>query len=915
MKRNALRVTAAALAVLTLAPTVNAKKWEFFKPLSAESMANLVADKDNWGDATETNWAAWYGLDYGETGDKAGLIPQAWTNKAKWEGDKLGAPISANGFALPEYEGITFPNNTGWSKGSDFRIGVQTETLRPIFGFGDTYSRFRLCRANMSFQLPEMKAGDLVTINYSSSAPSDKGGGRYIKSDDCEIVSGAPDAYKDLTVYQVVFKVLPKEGQDLVAPIFTSTNGVDIYWIDAPGVAGGQTVEEAKPVAFITNSELSLGFDEAQIALEAATDRVELTVIESSEAKTLEDLQAFDAVVVSPFVAADDAIVPVLKSAIAYEPMVNLNACLLEAWGLGTLGTTDAVAAKVSDVYAEGDLFAEIALEDGMVNLLADGTLPALQLGEYFANDQVIATAGDATVMHQHNAARNTYLGLPYTAEVVADADSYYTLVVNAAVFAAATKNDIAKAGKPNISQTKGDQVTTVKLTAATGAVIYYTLDGNDPTVESTVYTEPFEVREPLTVKAFATLDGYNPSDIASAEVTIAKQAALPVFTLEKGETSTTVTISCASENTVLHYSFLENQSVDETSVYTEPIVLTEPTTIYAFATGDDYVPSLLASEYVSINSLTNENIRLDEIAHFNANATDWVTNVLEYNYDGTEIANFHSGSTYYYWYDNPEATKNGKVSAWNYYDTENQIGEDEEGNPIYDVDPTALRTAVSTTDPDWKLVSRGQVLIAEGNGPSARVGNGAAGYYADKAEDLIGGAPSKYNLQFGGKMSGNPYTGAIESTKAFAAPFDVVVYAGGQDTSICELQVSADGNEWETVGELNPVVNACSDSKWRYFTRTRLGVEKTGDYYVRVAHKSGGASVRVFDIIVYNHGELSAEYDVTGDVKAVAAAEVIASEIYDLNGARLAEPKAGINIIRMTMSDGSVKVQKVVRK
>lgn len=916
MKRNAFRASAVALAALMLIPNADAKKWEFFKPLSAETMANLVADKDTYKDSGETNWAEWYGLDYGETGDNAGKIPQSWTNVAKWEGDLIGTPICANGEPIKELEGIVFPNNTGWSKGADFRIGVQTETLRPIFGFGDTYSRFRFCRANMSMQLPEMPAGSEVTINYSSSAPSDKGGGRYIKSDDCEIISGAPDAYKDLTIYQVVFKVLPKEGQDLVAPIFTATNGVDIYWIDAPAVAGGQTVEEARPIAFITNSELSGNFDEAQTALEAAADRVELTVIESTDASSLEALQAFDAVVVSPFVGASDAIVPTLKSAIAYEPIVNLNASLLEAWGLGTLGTTDAAAAKVSEAYATGDLFAEVVLEDGMVTLLADGTLPALQLGDYFAKDQVIATAGDATVMHQHNATRNTYLGLPYTAESAIDADSYYTLVVNAAVFAAQTKTEVGKAAKPNIAQTKGDQVTTVKITAAPGAVIYYTIDGNDPTLSSPVYSEPFDLKEAATVKAFCTLDGYNPSDIASADVTIAKQAAEPKFTFAKEDKFTTVSISCASENTKVYYSFLENQNVAETSLYTEPIVLTEPTYIYAFATGDDYVQSPLAKEYVGIQGIDATNIRLDEIAHFNANQTDWVTNVLEYNWDGSEIADFHSGSTYYYWYDNTEATKNGKVNAWNYYDIENQIGEDEEGNPIYAADPKAVRWAISTTDEDWKIFSQGQVMIAEANGPTGIVGNGAAGYYADRAEDLIGGVPSKCNLQFGGKKDGEPYTGTLETTKAYKAPFDIVAYAGGQSSSVMNVEISADGKEWEKAGELNKVNNACSDSKWRYFTRTRLSVEKEGDYYVRLAHVGGGSAVRVFDVILYNHGEESAKYeDPNGVEAATVAAEVIATEVYDINGARLAEPKPGINIIRMTLSDGSVKVQKVIRK
>ena len=46
-------------------------------------------------------------------------------------------------------------------------------------------------------------------------------------------------------------------------------------------------------------------------------------------------------------------------------------------------------------------------------------------------------------------------------------------------------------------------------------AVIYYTLDGTDPTRDSTVYEGPFTVSESCIVKAFAVAASYGDSTIA----------------------------------------------------------------------------------------------------------------------------------------------------------------------------------------------------------------------------------------------------------------------------------------------------------------------------------------------------------------------------------------------------------------
>ena len=63
---------------------------------------------------------------------------------------------------------------------------------------------------------------------------------------------------------------------------------------------------------------------------------------------------------------------------------------------------------------------------------------------------------------------------------------------------------------------------TEVTLTTATeGATIYYTVDGTEPTAESTVYSAPIAINANTTIKAFAVADGLEDSDVETFVYTI----------------------------------------------------------------------------------------------------------------------------------------------------------------------------------------------------------------------------------------------------------------------------------------------------------------------------------------------------------------------------------------------------------
>ena len=72
--------------------------------------------------------------------------------------------------------------------------------------------------------------------------------------------------------------------------------------------------------------------------------------------------------------------------------------------------------------------------------------------------------------------------------------------------------------GSYNIGDTP--QPETIEMTCKTeGVEIRYTLDGSDPTEESTLYSGQFEVTPPVTIKARGYKEGLLTSDVASYEV------------------------------------------------------------------------------------------------------------------------------------------------------------------------------------------------------------------------------------------------------------------------------------------------------------------------------------------------------------------------------------------------------------
>ena len=99
-----------------------------------------------------------------------------------------------------------------------------------------------------------------------------------------------------------------------------------------------------------------------------------------------------------------------------------------------------------------------------------------------------------------------------------------------------------------------------VEISAEEGATVYYTLDGTEPTTESTVYSEAIAFNEfgtSTTLKAVAAVDG-ELSNVASA--TYSLEVAAPVFSVkggvyEKLTGETALKFTCETEGATIYYN------------------------------------------------------------------------------------------------------------------------------------------------------------------------------------------------------------------------------------------------------------------------------------------------------------------------------------------------------------------------
>ena len=136
-----------------------------------------------------------------------------------------------------------------------------------------------------------------------------------------------------------------------------------------------------------------------------------------------------------------------------------------------------------------------------------------------------------------------------------------------------------------------------VLATATSGAEIRYTLDGTEPTGESTLYAAPLAITAPVTVKAAAFKSGMASSSVTTESYTILSAlsaAETPAASPAGGAVpaGTAVVLTTATSGAEIRYTLDGTEPTAVSALYTGPIAVTAPVTIRAVARMDGLADS-----------------------------------------------------------------------------------------------------------------------------------------------------------------------------------------------------------------------------------------------------------------------------------------------------------------------------------
>ncbi len=867
-----------AVAMLLTASTMAAqsrKTWDFRNGMSDATKLDLNTDTQLWGANRTTDDGEVYG----------------WKNVAT-----LSSTFIANGNVIKEFEGLSFG---GTLSANSILIDATT---------------FRLGRKDNTITLPKLANGQTVTLiaRSANATATDRGfvsgnsNMTYISGPDGGICLGrsAEGASEDGN-YTLVWEVTTAETDSVECIIKVVTGGLDIGLImidsgDEP------EIETDANVGFIYQGD----FDSEPLYIGTGiADHATITPIPLQECSdgtiSKDSLMTFDVLVISR-TAAEETTSIVDQSGKFFESLVNFVPILTTSprtqFGAGGRYNSNSYGFIVSEDLLEEELFKDVQFEEtenGFVLPMFDPSITGQELVygvdllKDFADDEVFATVEGHTAIHVHGK-KNALMVIPFNEFNILEYglhDSGNTLLQNAIKFLKDTKGDVLTATKPSATLTYEDGVTTVTLKSAiAGAKIYYTVDGTEPTTNSPRYSQPLVFTQPAVIKAFVKAPAYYDSPVLEQEVAIKTVLQAPVVSLEGAEGFTTITLTTSAPEAQIYYSFNGQSAADHASLYAEPIVITEPGTITAFAYADGFLASDLTVEDIPVGGIPAVK---DTLAHFNAGTVDWFDNALIDGVPAAEVLteNWKVNQAYYF----------GK-SAWNFYSDEvdhTEIVYDEDGvTPLKDINgndsiktiykPATdnLRVATSATDTQWAIKSNGQVFTGETNlSPAgyAYTAGASANRYYDTALDCIGGNATQGALTFGGKKSGEPYSGRLESTVPFEAPFDIVIYGGNGSTDQpnIQIEVSADGETWTSLG----LANAATTQ--RHIRKTRVHYDEAGTYYVRLNQTGGASKFQVYDLLVVST-------DGKTGIETATLQRCNAGIIYDLFGRKIENPVKG---------------------
>ncbi len=140
----------------------------------------------------------------------------------------------------------------------------------------------------------------------------------------------------------------------------------------------------------------------------------------------------------------------------------------------------------------------------------------------------------------------------------------------------------------PQISYTVGQGSLEVSISGPAGVPLYYSAAGSPLNQQSRLYTGPFTVTGPCTIRACAAYN-MNGSRSGTVEERITRATAFtPVLRLENG----LLTMEGVQEGAQIHYTLTGAQDSGGEKLYTGPVAVKPGTVAAAYAAGEGFFPS-----------------------------------------------------------------------------------------------------------------------------------------------------------------------------------------------------------------------------------------------------------------------------------------------------------------------------------
>lgn len=176
------------------------------------------------------------------------------------------------------------------------------------------------------------------------------------------------------------------------------------------------------------------------------------------------------------------------------------------------------------------------------------------------------------------------------------------------------------------------------------GSSIYYTTNGDTPTVDSTLYVSPIEISSIAEIKAIAVSSELLNSSMKSENYVIDSQVKTPDVSVLGGTYSYDLSVSIESETNeaILYYTLDGSLPTNQDLVYSDPLTITETSTLSVIGIKDGFLDSnIVVSSYTILDPMSSPVFNIGDGSFSEAQtieiSTDIEDAVIRYTTNGEE--------------------------------------------------------------------------------------------------------------------------------------------------------------------------------------------------------------------------------------------------------------------------------------